>query len=381
MTRQSISRHMLRSAHSPRCCRGWFGHSWTPFALFALAGVLSTCAPPEPQAVVSQALAIEDFELPSGFSPLIRQTSGWVGLDDSTGNLVRVDESLHVRRTLLRRGQGPGEFISLGWLGYLADTVVAWDRRQRKIIMVPALGDSVTTVDLRTADRGTEVVGMLDARSLLVSLPASQDQRSPDATRIAVIRMLQNHSADTVATLTQAPNLHVRLRQERGEVSFTIARPFTASDRVAILPGRRVAVVSANPFEFRCCHDDSFATVVPLSRVDVGRVTDWDRAQVVDGLPLLAGLEGDSVWPRQKAPPRNEPPFVGHDGSVWIRLSSDADSASTTFAVVTNQNTSTYVRFSGGGLTLFSVNGAEVIAGRPDDDGNHRMRRFTWQMR
>jgi hypothetical protein len=282
---------------------------------------------------------------------------------------------------LLRRGQGPREFISLGWLGDLADTVVVWDRRQQRIIVVPPLGDSVTTADLRTADRGTEVVGMLDTRSMLVSLPAPQDQRSPDASRIAVIRMLQDHSADTVAILQQAPNLHVRLRREGGEVSFTIARPFTASDRVAIRPDRRVAVVSANPFEFRCCHDDSFATVVPLSRVGVGRVTDWDRGQVVEGLPLLAGLEGDSVWPRQKAPPRNELPFVGRDGSVWIRLSSDADSASTTFAVVTNQNTSTHVRFSGGGLTLFSVNGAEVIAGRPDDDGNHRMRRFTWQMR
>lgn len=331
--------------------------------------------------VVVQALATNELELPTGFVPLIRATPGWVGLDDSTGNMVFLDEARRARRTLLRRGQGPAEFISIGWLGNLADTIVAWDRQQRRILVVPLPGDSVAIMDLRATHRGGEVIGMLNTRTPLVSIPGVDERNSPGRVRIAVIRKVLNSSAESVAVLHQAPNLHVRLRRERGDLSFTIARPFSASDRVALLPGGRVALLKSSPFEFRCCHDDSFSTVVRLSSVDNGRVTAWDRRQMVEGLPLLAEVDGDSLWPRRKAPLRNELPFVGVDGSVWVRLFSNADSANTTFAVIADQQAPGYVRLSGRDLALFSVSGSEVIAGRLGEDGAYSMQRFTWRMR
>jgi hypothetical protein len=55
-------------------------------------------------------------------------------------------------KTVGRRGEGPGEFQALGYLGELADdALAAWDRRLGRYSRIAAAGDSIRSVNLAAA--------------------------------------------------------------------------------------------------------------------------------------------------------------------------------------------------------------------------------------
>jgi hypothetical protein len=71
--------------------------------------------------------------------------------------ILLIDPSGRVRRTIGRRGSGPGEFSALGAIGLHGDTLYAIDDSQRRVSLFTRGGEHLTTFSVR----GTSVPGFV----------------------------------------------------------------------------------------------------------------------------------------------------------------------------------------------------------------------------
>jgi hypothetical protein len=111
-------------------------------------------------------------------------TGGLVVLNSGTNEIRVYDVAGRYVRDLGRLGDGPGEFAAPLWLHVIADdSVLVFDRRQRRLTVFDPKGDPARTVGVDNLDFGADRwVGMLDDGSFLVRTEASEF-RPPSTSR------------------------------------------------------------------------------------------------------------------------------------------------------------------------------------------------------
>lgn len=94
-----------------------------------------------------------------------RLADGGVAVANFGSSEIRLfDAAGRHARTLGRAGDGPGEFTGLAWIAAAADTIIAFDSRQRRVTWFAPDGAVANTLPLAAAGAGgfPDAVGMVD---------------------------------------------------------------------------------------------------------------------------------------------------------------------------------------------------------------------------
>lgn len=235
-------------------------------------------------------------------------------------------------------------------------------------------------MDAKALPPSAEILGRAQNGSLLLSLAHSGTLRVDQ--RIVQFWSPYQGYSDTLATLAQAPILTLRVKRRTSDLSFMIARPFTTSDRAILMADGDIAVLRGREGLLRCCRKTDYVAEIQIESIGTGLVSQADRRRVIEELPLLRDVIGDSVWPGTRDVLRNEHPYVSRTSAIWFRLSTSDDSASTTFAVVPRGAAApSYITLTGADWRVLEADSDTFIALSHDVNGSQHIAYFTLQDR
>jgi hypothetical protein len=307
------------------------------------------------------------------FNALVRQPGGWIGLDGVDNAVYVLDDSLGIVSRIGRRGNGPAEFKEITRLLPVArtDQVVIWDRRARSVRMVTdGVLDSAAHV-LPASLPAPRLEAWSDHGVMLVTSGAESVPGEGRPTRRLALRIALDGSVlDTIAVLSQSPTLFVSGRSRDRTMQFDVAQPFTAADNVFLTGSGHAGVVRGATALVVCCADNGMRDTARLERHGTGAITDGDREETFNRIPVLRSVAGDSLWPREKWILANEAPIVSDGGdAVWVRLTTDRDRDESVVARIVIGSEPMYYRISGQGWRLLWAESSRALVTRTRDDG------------
>ncbi len=365
---KTVDRPMTEAIGYGTSARRWLGT-----AVFGSITILSGCTN-DGTVEVATLTSTSVHVVPDTLTIVRPLAAGWLAQVAGGRQIVRLDSAFQITQTIAVRGQGPAEFRQAAWMGPSNDTVLIWDRGGHKLL-IAAGGSPVSEVDAQALPNSASILGRTGDDRYLVSTGAAPGNTSE--------RVLQFWSAkdgliDSITTLVQAPVVWLRVQRGNTGVAFMLPRQFTASDRAVLLANGDVAVMRGSSSEVTCCLSSGFATSTLVGIVGNAEVGEADRARVIRGLPMIKDVTGDSLWPATRDALRNEDPFAGETGDIWLRLSTSADSASTTFAVVSAGRVEPrYFTIAGADWSVLAADSVRLIAKSLNEDGAEQVGYFS----
>jgi hypothetical protein len=255
--------------------------------------------------------------------------SGELRVFDSTGRYLRA---------IGKRGQGPGEFGSLGTLWRIpGDTLVALDFQLLRFSLFAPSGDFVrSTSGMVRSEHGRVGVSMrlLDGR--LVGTEGSfgdMKETSGPVRRVPMAVVVLQPGAEGFDTIAVVPGSEVypALGREAGHEFPTVKGLEFGRQSVMATDGRRIFVGSNEPVGIRVYQSDGRLVRIIRSATPAEPVTEEHRAQRIR--ENLASLERQRApseqlkaeWRKNQEDPRFAETFpfyerllIGTDGSLWV---------------------------------------------------------------
>lgn len=256
--------------------------------------------------------------------------SGELKVFDSTGRFLRA---------IGKKGQGPGEFVSLGPVWRIpGDTLVALDFQLLRFSLFAPSGDFVSSVSgMVRSEHGRVGTSMRLLSGRLVGTEGSfgdMKETSGPVRRVPMAVVVLHPGAGGLDTLAvvPGPEVYPALGREAGHEFPTIRSLEFGRQSVVATDGREIFVGSNEPMGIRVYQEDGRLVRIIRSATPAEPVTEAHRAQRIR--ENLARLE------RQRAPEqikaewrKNEEdplfaetfPFyerllIGTDGSLWVEL-------------------------------------------------------------
>lgn len=182
-----------------------------------------------------------DFTRVSGVVPL---AGGFVAVADASNDEVAVfgrDGSYSHR--IGRRGKGPGEFMRVGGVGLVADTVWVVDHSQRRILLYDVDGTSLATT---TYEQPLAVSAVLPSGHALATQPAPLGSR--DAFRdpkLALLLTTRSGAVRDTLTWLESRNKYLALPTRDGGYTLRAGEQLFSDASLTVVPpgGRSIYVV------------------------------------------------------------------------------------------------------------------------------------------
>ena len=256
-----------------------------------------------------------------------------------SGELKVFDSTGHFLRAIGKKGQGPGEFVSLGPVWRIpGDTLVALDFQLLRFSLFAPSGDFVSSVSgMVRSEHGRVGTSMRLLSGRLVGTEGSfgdMKETSGPVRRVPMAVVVLHPGAGGLDTLAvvPGPEVYPALGREAGHEFPTIRSLEFGRQSVVATDGREIFVGSNEPMGIRVYQEDGRLVRIIRSATPAEPVTEAHRAQRIR--ENLARLE------RQRAPEqikaewrKNEEdplfaetfPFyerllIGTDGSLWVEL-------------------------------------------------------------
>jgi hypothetical protein len=258
---------------------------------------------------------------------------------------VRVYDARGVyRRTLGRRGSGPGEFQGLDGLGWKGDSLWVSDLSQQRITFFDRTGRVLGTVRAVTpvlpgaGYPAGPAAALADGSLLANPSPSTASVQRRTATRMPLVRMTR-----TGAVQGGFGELDVRGQLEsirRARLSMTFTLPIQSHSLWAVAPEGSAVVVVHRPTAasrergtFQVVRYDASGRVTlnrsynyvpkPMAGAVADSIRDYLASMFVERRFVLARGQAES-FARDSAPlPAFQPPVdgvtVGSDGTIWLR--------------------------------------------------------------
>lgn len=298
--------------------------------LFAVAAAGGALLLSEQGLTLSEELRVDEY---SGGGPLSWISSiavdpqGWLYLADwrEAQILVFTDKGSFVRR-IGQRGAGPGDFQTLGKIGFVGAELWAADPAQHRITLFAKDGKITRTVS--TLDIGSGAMYSPLALQSVDTIVASQaigvDQMVGRQLRQALVRITHGTVIDTLAVLP-SPKL-VRVRA--GRTTRYVPDPFSPKAMLAAAPDwREFAIVewtaradSGLRITRLMASQPSRTISLPLAGVRITkRIVDSLLLIAASGSQQLATIARDSVAIPEFLTPVSSA-FLTSNGDVWLEL-------------------------------------------------------------
>lgn len=343
-------------------------------AVFAWVALLSGCSQDDVPELATLT-PFGEYAVPDTLSIVRPLAGGWLAQVQGGRQIVQLDSAFQIQRTIAVRGQGPGEFRQAAWISRANDTTFIWDRGGRKLLYAPDSGQT-SEVDAQALSTSVSILGRANDGRFLITVGKSSDGSIHE--RLVQFWSPEGGFSDSIATLIQAPVISLRVQRGNSALAFMLPKQFTASDRAVLLPGGDAALLRGREAMVTCCLSTGFTSSTSIKLIGDPLVGEADRVRVIQGLPLIKDVTGDSVWPATRDALRNEDPFAGETGEIWLRLSTSGDSASTTFAVVSSGGTEPrYYTIAGADWVVLAADSVRLIAKSLDEDGVERVGYFV----
>jgi hypothetical protein len=279
---------------------------------------------------------------------VLRSANGAIVVADQGASQVRVfDARGSMLRTIGRRGEGPGEFLSLDGLFTLADTVFAWDGRLRRLSVFAPTGSLARTVTVqRSSSPGMLTpVGVLSNGYLLAraTRPVVAGRTQPGVHRDSMQVILLDATGAVVTPIATIPGGESFVLTQGRSTSVTDL-PFAQRGHATARDGIFVLAVS-DRYEFDVHDRNGRLHRAVRANVAERRISDADLSRARDReLQRLRDIGfydrmKDNVEQKYRSMPRGRtaPAFGGillsQDGRVWIRLAQAASGDARTWAV------------------------------------------------
>jgi hypothetical protein len=257
-----------------------------------------------------------------------------VRLFDAKGQFVRV---------FAREGSGPGEVRDAQWIGTAGDTVLLFDKTQRRLTRLTAAGQRVATESFRAADDigSYSIIGRWSDGSFVLRggdamfAGNSADGVRRDSAWIAVTDPLGSR----IRRLARIAGSATYQKRLPGDGAYVSPQPFGPSGLVAV--GRRLVWIGDNSTPTIIGYDSTGAPVrrltVPFgSRPIDGRAVAArrDRELAAARSPAVRALVNAKYVLAPSVAPYFSGLEVAPDGSLWITNSVQFDSEQPEVAVL-----------------------------------------------
>lgn len=303
--------------------------------------------------------------------------------DDGAATLHYYDRAGRFLRDAGRRGEGPGEFQHLAWLGVLAgDSVAAWDPMLRRLSIFDREGRFVRMASVQGTQGPLPAVhGVFDDGSFLLAdaRPSAQTPAAGVVWRDSVYYLRIGRKGEIVDTLGRFPG-----------TEWFVAPG--ASGRVHTLPLGRYAAVAVHGDTFFAGSGDAYEVGVYASdgtpKLLIGKphrpvsVTDEDRRDYLAGIIRVGGSDEDRrerEKQMERAPfPRTLPPYIALKpdaaGNLWVReqLRPAASRDSSRWSVFNTRGEWIATVRGPGRMKVLQIGPDWLLASGPDaDDADH----------
>jgi hypothetical protein len=253
-------------------------------------------------------------------------------VDDGMLNIKFFDEAGGHTKTVGGNGQGPGEFRRMAGAVLASDTIILYDRVNRRLTIVSPAGGIVRdyAVDVYAAPGGSQlrIIGRTRAGAFVVVQPAELPTQSGfHRDTVAIVLWDGTTITDTVGLIPDAER-HREISSVGGGPQIIIRRLFMPNSALVAMSGDVIFAASSDAYEMVLFNHGG--TYDLLRRSDVPprilRRSDYETA-VHD---LVASSDDVTVavkeeWTKMaKAQPLRSAPLidalvVGNDGSIWVR--------------------------------------------------------------
>jgi hypothetical protein len=275
---------------------------------------------------------------------------GRVLLTDYREPAIRViDLRAGTARTLGRKGSGPNEYQKPGGAFAVGDSTLILDSCQPRALLVDPSGRIVDTRSVAFPGSSSCTEGENDRQRLDRAgrryFEAVQFGRRSDST--SLVRWdPARRQLDTIARLRKQEESVI---DRGGGARVSKATHFSPADGWGVAPDGRVAIVRAEPYRVEWIAVDARRTRGPIVTIDPIRVTERDKAEIVErqkagGAVVMGrtstGTQGPPVrsdiedrFADSKPPFEPSGVFVAPDGRVWVRRSRAAGAADVVYDV------------------------------------------------
>jgi len=270
---------------------------------------------------VADAIRLEDDAV-----AIVNQNTSEILLFDSTGAL---------KRSIGRRGSGPGEFQDVNSLVLLnSDTIVAFDRQARKAVLFTGQGDFVDEFRIDGPEEaspigGAALIGALGRNQLLLwsqAMPTEREMNLPPNVPAGVpeVPFSVDLRGQSGLTLGKFPGIDQWITDASGQAVSYGPAPFGRRTWFGSLGDKAVVLRNTEP-GFRVFRQDGTAHAFYHGAWDARKVTGRDRDRFMEN--WFTRLRQEPYWAKLRsmtegAFPALTPYFrdaiVGTDAVVWI---------------------------------------------------------------
>ncbi|HEU4559342.1 MAG TPA: hypothetical protein VFS20_15905 [Longimicrobium sp.] len=340
----------------------------------------------EPSVVIGEAEGAQAYQF-DGVAGALRLADGTIVVGDRGSGQLRyfTARGQHLR-SVGRKGDGPGEFRFIDWIGERADSVFVWDLFARRLtVLAPDGGIArVLRVEQEADGEFLQGVGMTENGTLVLRAIRPRGRREP------------GEHVDSVA--------YLRVSTADGEIAGTLG-PYLLGDRVTVrsnglsltgevIFGRRGVLVTG-PRGFFTGSTDAFELTAhaedgrPLHVVrrphrptratggDVRRAMEQRRAEGDLGktLPGMGQVQqaANRALPHRSTLPAFRRALVDGDGNVWMEEFRSDEQAESTWSVLDAGGRWLGNVTAPAGLEVLQISGGTVLGRTRDELGVERV--------
>jgi hypothetical protein len=259
-------------------------------------------------------------------------------MEASRNEILVFDSAGHFMRKIGERGESPGQFLSLGSIGIIGDTVWVSDPRQGRVTLFSRAGKVLRTFDNSEELPGVgagrySLLGILPDGSRLVGAGSATMAPGEEDRSIPLMRITPAGKVDTLFDLPIPGTFSI---VSGGNTRF-VMRPFderpaigVRHDGMAWVEVTRAAGKSGPAFatvtRFSVENGKEWSTKVPLTPVPISRgVTD----SIVNSAPVSEDKR--DAFRKWLNVPKRMPlvisAMLSGDGTIWLQESAQSDSS------------------------------------------------------
>lgn len=249
--------------------------------------------------------------------------------DGGNQRVVLFDQNGTLLSTTGRPGEGPGEFQHLTLLARgVADSLLVWDRRARRVSVLSPAGDFVHSFSLEATDDVpfAAVAGVYSDGSLLATGFVDLGGGSPAQGRQAYSSPAYHFGADG-RFLSHAGSFSTgESFYEVSERGFSVLPVPFGAEAFRVTAGSRLVVATSDRYELSFLAGDGAPTMIVRREARARQVTGGDREALIERIVSEARVgqrEGlEKVLPTMETPatmPEFDEVFSDALGRIWVR--------------------------------------------------------------